>query len=111
MLLSIALDGSKRRDLQFFQGDEVTITVAVYAEDGDTEAVTVTDPRFVWPTDGGFAYGAEFAVSDANVGRSYYRIVGEIAGVTTTLAHGYIRVEGKYSGCGCWPRSDYGFCR
>lgn len=99
MEIHVALDGSRRRDLSFFQGDEVTLTLVAYAHDGDSTPIAVTNVRFVAPESGGFAYGSQFVVSDANVGRSYYRLVGEIAGVTTTLAHGYITVEGEHG----WP--------
>lgn len=100
MQLSVALDGSKRRDLSLFQGDAVTITATVYAEDGDTVPIVPTNIRFVWPEEGGFAYGTQFTVSDNSVGRTFYRLVGEVAGVTTTLAYGYIVVEGLH---GRWP--------
>lgn len=100
MLISVALDGSKRRDLSLFQGDEVTITLTVYAADGDDTPIVPTGIRFVWPEGGGFAYGTEFTVSENNVGRNFYRLVGEVSGVTTTLAFGYIIVEGLHGG---WP--------
>jgi hypothetical protein len=98
MQISVALDGSKRRDLSLFQGDEVTITAVVYAEDGDTTPITPTDIRFAWPESGVFAYGESFVVSDENTGRTFYRLVGEVDGVTTTLAYGYITVEGLGAG-------------
>lgn len=103
MLINVALDGSKRRDLRLFQGDEVTITAVVYAKDGDTVPIVPTGIRFVWPESGGFTYGTEFVVSENSVGRNFYRLVGEVSGVTTTLAFGYIVVEGLTSGrpCGC----------
>lgn len=105
MLITVALDGSKRRDLTVFQGDEVTIEAVVYAQDGDTEAITPTDIRFVWPESGGFAYGESFTVSDQYNGRGWYRLVGEVEGVTTTLAFGYLTVEGTGAswlfGCPC----------
>lgn len=100
MQISVALDGSKRRDLSLFQGDEVTIEAVVYAEDGDVEPITPTDIRFVWPESGGFAYGESFVASEDRVGRTFYRLVGEVEGVTTTLAFGYLTVEGLGSG---WP--------
>jgi hypothetical protein len=108
--ISVALDGSKRRDLQLFQGDTVTLTVSVYAHDGDaTPLATVTDARFVDLNGAGFVYGTPFAVSENDVGRRWYRLVGEVAGVTTTLAFGFVIVEGNYAGwpCGCWPGRDY----
>lgn len=100
MQLSVALDGSKRRDLSLFQGDDVTILLTVYAQDGDTVPITPTNIRFVWPEEGGFAYGVPFTVSEASVGRRWYRLVGEVDGATTTLAYGYIIVDGLTSG---WP--------
>lgn len=100
--ISVALDGSKRRDLQLFQGDAVTITLTVYAEDGDDTPFVPTNIRFVWPEQGGFAYGTQFTVSDDSVGRTFYRLVGEVDGATTTLAFGYITVEGLGGG-GIYP--------
>lgn len=101
--ISVALDGSKRRDLQLFQGDTATITVVVYASDGDTDALTVSAPRFVDLNGAGFVYGDAFGVSENDVGRHWFRLVGEIDGATTTLAFGYITVEGSHEGwpCGC----------
>lgn len=101
MDLNIALDGSKRRDLQLFQGDTVTITAIVYEHDGDdVPLATVSGARFVDIADAGFTYGAPFGVSENDVGRHWYRLVAEVGGVTTTLAFGYITVEGSYEG---WP--------
>ncbi len=100
--ISVALNGSKRRDLRLFQGDTATIDAVVYAKDGDSDPLTtVSGARFVDVDDGvGFVYGDAFAVSDNAVGRHWYRLVGEIDGVTTTLAFGYITVEGTHEG---WP--------
>jgi hypothetical protein len=99
--ISVALDGSKRRDIRLAQGDEATLAVVVYEHDGDTTPIAVTGARFVTsegaPT---FTYGTEFVVPDDSVGRTWYRLVGEIAGVTTTLAMGYVFVEGETQG---WP--------
>lgn len=96
MLISVALDGSKRRNITVFQGDTVTITVAVYEHDGDAEPIAVTDARFV-ETSGNFVYGEAFTVSSNDVGQHWFRLVGEIGGVTTTLAFGYLTVEGEYA--------------
>jgi hypothetical protein len=104
MDLTIALDGSKRRDLQLFQGDTVTITAVVYEHDGDADPLaTVSGARFVDLDGAGFVYGTPFGVSENDVGRRWYRLVGEVDGVTTTLAFGYIIVEGSHEGwpCGC----------
>lgn len=97
--ISVALDGSKRRDIRLFQGDTVTITLTVYQHDGDTTPITPSGIRFV-DTEGGFSYGTPFAVSENDVGRHWYRLVGEVSGVTTTLCFGYIGVEGATEG---WP--------
>jgi hypothetical protein len=99
-VISVALDGSKRRDLQLFQGDTATITVVVYAEDGDVDPITPSGIRFVDLEGAGFAYGTPFAVSENDVGRRWYRLVGEVDGATTTLAFGYLTVEGSHEG---WP--------
>lgn len=105
--ISVALDGSRRRDLSLFQGDEVTLEVVVYAEDGDVDAITPTDIRFVAP-ETGLSYGTEFTVGEDMIGRSWYRLVGEVAGVTTTLAYGFITVEGETNHwLWGWPLDGY----
>lgn len=97
--ISVALDGAKRRDIRLSQGDETTLAVVVYEHDGDITPVAVTDARFV-TADGApsFAYGTEFVVPQDSVGRTWYRLVGDIEGVTHTLAFGYIFVEGESQG-------------
>lgn len=100
MQITVALDGSRRRDLTLFQGDTATIELVVHAVDGDDAPITPSGVRFL-DTDGGFAYGTPFGVSLDDVGRHWYRLVGEVDGVTTTLAYGYITVEGPYSGWSC----------
>lgn len=96
MQISVALDGARRRDIHLAQGDDVTLTVVVYAHDGDTVPIAVTDQAFITASGApGFAYGTPFAVSSDSVGRNWFRLVGDIAGVTTTLAWGWIFVEGE----------------
>lgn len=101
MQIPVALDGSRRRDLTIFQGDTVTLEFVVYAKDGDTEPITVSGGRFVDLNGAGFAYGVPFGVSENDTGRHWYRAVGEVDGATTTLAYGYITVEGPYAGWYC----------
>jgi hypothetical protein len=97
--ISVALDGSKRRDIRLCQGDEATLAAVVYEHDGDTSPVAVTGARFV-TSEGApsFAYGTEFVVPQDSVGRTWFRLVGEIDGMTTTLAWGYVFVEGESQG-------------
>lgn len=101
MDVTVALDGSRRRDLTLFQGDTVTINLIVYAADGDTEPITPSGVRFIDLNGAGFAYGVPFGVSENDVGRQWYRLVGEVDGVTTTLAFGYVHVEGPFAGWYC----------
>ena len=108
--LVIALDGARRRDLQFYAGDEVTISLTVYEHDGDAVPLTVTTPMLTTSFIGGDAFpiGSPFAVSDKYPGRRWYRVVGDIAGNTTTICYGLLEVfapEMYPSG------SDYGFGR
>jgi hypothetical protein len=104
MQIAVALDGSKRRDITLFQGDTVSIELVVYAEDGDDTPIVPTGIRFVDLNGAGFVYGTPFGVSENDVGRHWYRLVGEIDGATATLAFGYLNVEGAYGGwyCGCY---------
>lgn len=94
MQISVALDGSRHRDLSLFQGDEVTLEVVVYAVDGDEDPIAPTGIRFA-DTDTGLTYGDPFTVGENMIGRRWYRLVGEVAGATTTLAYGFITVDGE----------------
>lgn len=107
-VISVALDGAKRRDIRLCQGDDVTLTVVVYEHDGDIVPVAVTDQAFVTTSGApGFAYGTPFTVGSDSVGRSWFRLVGDIAGVTTTLAWGYIHVEGEEGETNYVPSDGY----
>lgn len=88
MDVSVALDGSKERNLIFSPGDDTTINLIVYAHDGDTDSITPTD--FMWSTGGGafFPVGQEFTFPCVN--RTRYTITALVAGVRTTLVYGVI---------------------
>lgn len=111
MDISVALDGSRQRDLSFFTGDEQTLNLTVYAVDGDFEPIdpaTITTPRILtcWGNGYTIPVGTEFTVPDRYCGRVPYRLVAEVAGVTTTLAYGTLNTLGRGRGwCGRW---DYG---
>ena len=90
-----ALDGSLERNLTFTPGDDMTINLTVYAHDGDTTPIVTTNPQL--STGGGayFPIGSQFTVSC--VGRTPYRLAVDIAGVTTTVAYGYIESPFPYT--------------
>lgn len=67
----------------------MTINLTVYALDGDTVPVVVTNLRAGTGGGGLFPVGSQFTVPCA-LGRTPYRIVGDVAGVTTTLVYGVI---------------------
>lgn len=113
MLISVALDGARRRNLTLYPGDEATLAVAVYEHDGDVAplaAADVTGARIVQCWQSGTApppVGTEFTVPSKNaVGRSAFRLVAEVRGTTTTLAHGVLTLPGlpcvAWCGCGWW---------
>jgi hypothetical protein len=104
MQITIALDGEKKRDLRFFAGDDMSLTIVVYAHDGDITPVTVTNVRFA-AADGSLPMDSEFVVPSNFLGRVPYRIVGEVEGVTTTLAYGVMQTEGGWPTVYC-----YGWC-
>lgn len=109
MDISVALDGSKRRDLLLFQGDSEEITVTVYDQDGDLTptAQTVTDVRISTCPDGSVSIpvGSTFTVPDDFPRGSYY-LTAAINGERTTLAYGTLRIRGDCCyGHGRW---DYG---
>ncbi len=99
MNISVALDGSKQRDLIFAPGDEMTVNLTVYAHDGDTTPITVTNLQA--STGGGalFPVGSQFTVPCC-LGRTPYRIAGDVNGVTTTLVFGIL--EAPFSCDICW---------
>jgi len=109
MNISVALDGSKRRDLVLFQGDSEEITVTVYDQDGDLTptAQAVTNLRISTCPDGSVSIpvATTFTVPDDFPRGSYY-LTADVAGARTTLAYGVVRMPG---GC-CYDggRFDYG---
>lgn len=101
MELTVALDGEKKRDLRFFAGDDMSLTIVVYAHDGDVSPIAVTNVRFA-AADGSLPMGSEFVVPSNFFGRVPYRIVGEVADITTTLAYGVMQTEGGWPSLFCW---------
>lgn len=101
MELTVALDGEKKRDLRFFAGDDMSLTIVVYAHDGDINPITVTNVRFA-AAEGSLPMGSEFVVPLNFFGRVPYRIVGEVADITTTLAYGVMQTEGGWPSLFCW---------
>ncbi len=105
MDITVALDSPRRRDLEFYEGDDVTLNITVYALDGDTEALTVTDPYI--------EYGVNTSTQDAGVEfsaafcwRTPYKALGTIDGKRVTLAHGLITSPSRVEcSCGFY---DYG---
>lgn len=113
MDLAIALDGPRRRDIEVFAGDEVTLNVAVYAVDGDLSPVVVTNlVMSTTPSYGSFTIpvGVQYTVSDEQCGRHWYWIKGDIAGVTTTVAYGLYRVIGGRRGYPSGTDYGWGYC-
>ncbi|OUM01669.1 hypothetical protein [Variovorax sp. JS1663] len=98
MDIRVALNGTKRRNLELFALDEVTLNVTVYAADGDAAPVAVTNLVMrTWPDDFTVPVGQQFTVPDTCPGRRCYRLQGDIAGVATTLAYGVMRIRGGES--------------
>lgn len=109
MQLNVALDRVNQRDLTLNVGDQQTLSVTVYAHDGDTVPVAVTNPRIVTCPAASITIpvASQFTVPALCWGRTNYRLVAEVAGVTTTLAWGVLSAMGgyPYGWCGHW---DYG---
>lgn len=101
MDINLALDGSKKRDLLFYAGDDLSIVLKVYAHDGDTTPIAVTNVRFDAPA-GNLPLGSSFTAPYNYIGRSPYRIVGDVAGITTTLAYGVLQTPGGWPTACCW---------
>lgn len=101
MEITVALDGEKKRDLRFFAGDDMSLTIVVYAHDGDITPITVSNVRFA-AADGSLPMDAEFVVPSNFFGRVPYRIVGEVDGITTTLAYGVMQTAGGWPSLFCW---------
>jgi hypothetical protein len=92
MNLSVALDGSKKRDITFYSGDDLGLVLTVYAHDGDVVAITPTNIRFA-SADSSYPYADPFTVPENFIGRSAYRIIGDVDGVTTTLVYGVLTTQ------------------
>lgn len=103
MQITVALNGGLERNLVFAPGDDMTINLTVYAVDGDTSPLAVTNPQLATGGGGLFPIGSQFTVQC--VGRTPYRLAVDIAGVTTTVAYGYI--ESPYPYAYNW---SCGFC-
>lgn len=99
MYISVALNGPKERNLTFMRGDEMTVNLIVYALDGDTVPLVVTNLQASTGDKGFFPVGSEFTVP-CGLGRTRYEIVGDIAAVRTTLVYGYI--EAPFDCNVCW---------
>jgi len=100
MDINVALDGTKKRDLLFYAGDDLSIVLKVYAHDGDITPIAVTNVRFDAPA-GNLPLGTPFTVPYNYIGRSPYRIVGDVDGIVTTLAYGVLETPGG------WPSAYY----
>lgn len=101
MQITVALDGEKKRDLRFFAGDDMSLTIVVYEHDGDTTPIAVTNVRFA-AADGELPMDSEFVVPSNFFGRVNYRVVGEVEDITTTLAYGVMQTEGGWPSLFCW---------
>lgn len=113
MEISVALDGSKRRDLRLFEGDEIVLTVSVFAKDGDEEPIDpalVTDLQIstIGPFDGSIPVGSAFTVPAGLCWRNWYTLRGNVAGISTTLACGWILGYGEPATSYPWG-NDYGW--
>jgi hypothetical protein len=101
MEITVALDGEKKRDLRFFAGDDMSLTIVVYDHDGDVSPIVVSNVRFA-AADGSLPMDSEFVVPSNFFGRVPYRIVGEVEDITTTLAYGVMQTEGGWPSLFCW---------
>jgi hypothetical protein len=105
MDITVALDGSLERNLVFPPGDDMTLSLTVYALDGDTTPLAVTNPQLSTGGGGYFPIGSQFTIT-CGLGRTPYRIAVDIAGVTTTVAYGYIEspypCAWSYNCCLCY---------
>jgi hypothetical protein len=117
MDINIALDGPRRRNLELFAGDEVTLNVNVYTVDGDLTPIVVTALTISTnPDDLTLPVATPFTVDDNWPGRRWYWLRGEIADNVTTLAYGVIEIfGGEWDTLGGndygwhWPYGPYGW--
>lgn len=116
MLITVALDSSRRRDIKLTAGTTEAINVAVYEKNGDTVPLTVTTATFATDYGNGpyLAVGLPFLVPDAYPGRQWYTIRGTIAGQLVLLAYGIVEIFGTDwypmgNDYGWGPRWGYGW--
>lgn len=105
MQITTALNSSLERNLRLSPGDEVTLELTVYQNDGDASALTYTNPVMEVGGSASYPIGTEFTIP-LDLGRTPYRLSVEISGVTTTVAYGVIEttMPGSCSiVCGCFP--------
>ncbi len=93
MQIVVALNGSRERNLTLSPGDDVSINLVVYANDGDANPVAVTDAQISTGGGGYLPIGTQFAIP-YSMGRTPYRIIGKVAGISSTLVYGYIEAVG-----------------
>jgi hypothetical protein len=93
MHVTVALDSDRRRDLEFFSGDDATVDLTVYQHDGDDEPIVVNNCELLHEESCGsrggsiglgHSYTAEFHQ------RERYSIVGYVHGRRTTVAYGLL---------------------
>lgn len=91
MDLAVALNGEKRRNLEFYAGDDTTINLTVYQNDGDEDPITVNNLSLIYGTNTG-AIGTSSPAHFAQ--REPYSIVGYVGVARTTLAYGLLIRKG-----------------
>lgn len=109
MEIAVALDGSKRRDLSFYPGDDLVLNLKAYAKDGDSEPIEVINSKFIHGYVLGPELGAEFTVPEES-GREPYKITGDVSGQTTTLAFGWLMAGQGYPEVFCWSGRGWFGC-
>lgn len=109
MQIAVALDGSKRRDLSFYPGDDLVLNLKAYAKDGDSEPIEVINSKFIHGYVLGPELGAEFTVPEES-GREPYKIIGDVSGQTTTLAFGWLIAGQGYPEVFCWSGRGWFGC-
>lgn len=105
--ITVSLDGDKRRDMFFREGEEIYLSVLVYAHDGDpAPLMEISDARMVINRSYTVPVGSFFTVQ-GSWHRVPYRLTAEIVGVKMTLAHGSI-IVGHLPRLGGWVGSTSG---
>lgn len=113
MMIAVALDGSKRRDLKLYSGDTTLIEVSVYRKDGDEDPIAdseLTDMtiKMCGPWDKELPVGTSFEVPKGLNIRNWYTLSALVSGVRTTLAFGWILPYGQWDRPYPWG-NDYGW--